>query len=590
MSSFAYHFRHLRIDLSREASTVLPLDPDFLQNAIGGSGLGVGLLSQTDSAELDPFAPASSLFFVFSPLVGSPLTTSAKFAVVSKSPLTHRINDSLAGSGFAIAGKKTGFDAIEIRGQAREPVVIVIENNDVRIVPCPGLWGTQLSECQQKLRDEFGSRFKTACIGPAGENKVLYATISHDGRHAGRGGSGAVLGSKNVKAILVAGNQKVAWAHPERLNQYAKSLSKRSFEGATAKYRELGTAANLLAFNRLQCLPTRNFNESQFEAAENLAPETIATDRKKTRSSCAACTIGCEHIYEIRPSQNSKTPKVRMEYESLFALGPMCGLSDADKVLEAAHWCDELGLDTVSTGGTLAFAMDCAERGLIDEPLRFGDAEAVIDSIQNIALRQGFGDSLALGSRKLAQQIGGNSIDFAPQIKGLEIPGYDPRKLSTMALGFAVGTRGADHNKSSAYEIDFGIGNDAEQASRLTEAKIDQAIFLEDKSAVMDSLIFCKFLRHVFDDFFEETAEVLNMACGWNMDATLLRSIGNQIVDSKKAFNIRAGWTPEEDRLPEMIFQKPVEFGQATLSKEELQQAISMYNLKRGWTTDGFLQ
>ena len=589
MNQFAYHFRTLRIDVSSGKSDVHPIASETLKENIGGCGLGVALILQTESPELDPFDHRSSIFFVFSPLVGSPLTTSAKFAVVSKSPLTHRINDSLAGSGFAIAGKKTGFDAIEITGRARQPTVVLIDDGEVKLESASDVWGKTIPDAESRLKEKFGSGYRIACIGPAGENKVLYATISHDGRHAGRGGSGAILGDKNIKAILVRGNKLVSWAQPDELNRLAKSLSKRSFGPATAKYRELGTAANLLVFNRLQCLPTRNFSDDKFEQAELLAPENLTGARDKVRGSCAACTIGCEHLYSIRRDNQSESgEKVRVEFESLFALGPMCGISDPDIVLRAAKLCDDLGLDTVSTGGTLAFAMECSERGLIDNQFQLSKGNTFLESISEIATRTGFGERLANGSRKMAEEIGSGAIDFAPQVKGLEMPGYDPRKLPGMALGLAVSSRGADHNKSTAYEMDFA--DDSQTGNLFSESRLSEAIFLENRSAVLDSLILCKFLRNVFEDFYSESARLLELSTGWPMTSEQLMQIGEKIVNSRKEFNIRAGWSPEEDRLPKMIFEKKTESGQVLFTEQELQQAMRSYNVKRGWSADGLFQ
>lgn len=606
MKPFAYHFRRLRVDLTRGRSDSLPIDQATLRESIGGSGLGVELLSGTESAELDPLDPQSSIFFVFSPLVGSPLTTSAKFAVVSKSPLTQRINDSLAGSAFAIAGKKTGFDAIEIVGKSATPILIQIENDRVQLVPCPELWGTRIQECENRLASQYGPSFKVACIGPAGENQVLFATISHDGRHAGRGGSGAVLGSKNVKAILVKGDQRVQWAQPDELNEFAKQLSKRSFEPATAKYRELGTAANLLVFNRLNCLPTRNFQEGQFAEAERLSPEALRAERSAVRKSCAACTIGCEHLYSLKKKEDrgragsnaspneTANQQVRLEYESQFALGPMCGVSDPEVVLTAAQLCDEYGMDSISTGATISFAMECSERGWISEEIRFGSSQDLLEAIHQMAVRTGLGGRLANGSRRMAGEIGGQAIQIAPQIKGLEIPGYDPRKLTAMALGFAVGTRGADHNKSSAYEIDFeSTPSDPTTNDCLPpfpDSKIERAIELENRNAVIDSMIFCKFLRGVFADFFTEAADILNLVTGLDYTSAELNSIGAELVNRKKEFNIRAGWTPVEDTLPQRFFEKTGEKSQASYSKSELETAIRLYNLKRGWTAEGYLK
>ncbi|MCA9099354.1 MAG: hypothetical protein KDA36_13250, partial [Planctomycetaceae bacterium] len=358
--------------------------------------------------------------------------------------------------------------------------------------------------------------FQTATIGPAGERLVRYATISHDGRHAGRGGSGAVLGSKNIKAIAVRGTHRVTWADPAALVTKARELSEKSFGPATAKYRELGTASNLLAFNRLNVLPTRNFQQGSFPNAVAISPEELNTARERTRTSCAACTIGCEHLYRLNDGRKS----VRLEYENLFALGPLCGIDDPETVLQASRLCDEAGLDTISAGGTIAFAMECAEKGLLDAPwLRFGDRHALLHSLELIISGTDLGRLLANGSRAMALEIGQDTIRFAPQVKGLELPGYEPRGLQTMALGFAVGTRGADHNRSGAYEIDF---SDAVDRRDVTPESVHLAVETEDKAALLDSLILCKFLRGVFDDFYEESASILRLVTGWDVTANEL--------------------------------------------------------------------
>ena len=587
-SMFGYHSNYLRIDVTTGETQRVELDELTLRAFVGGSGLGVKILLDEGAAEVDPLSPEAALAFVFSPLVGSPLTTSAKFAVVSKSPLTERINDSLASSTFAIAGKKTGHDALVIVGCAPEPSILIIDDRRAWLQPAGKLWGLTNSETQTELQTQLGPAFQFATIGPAGERQVCYATISHDGRHAGRGGSGAVLGSKNIKAIAVRGTQSCEWADPIALTQLAKELSAKSFGPATAKYRELGTASNLLVFNRLKVLPTRNFQQGSFPNAEALSPEQMSVGRERTRASCAACTIGCEHIYSLGDKKSGTAGKVRLEYENLFALGPLCGIDDPETVLAASQLCDELGLDTISAGGTIAFAMECAEQGYLDAPwLRFGDSPALLRALDEIATGTELGNRLAQGSRRLAQDIGHNSIAFAPQVKGLEIPGYDPRGLQTMALGFAVGARGADHNRSGAYEVDFSEAVDRRNVG--PESAV-LAVETEDKAAIMDSLILCKFLRGVFVDYFGEAAEMLRLVTGWDVTSKELRETAQRIVTSKKEFNIRAGWTPAEDTLPERMLRTPLpDDTRAQLSPERLQALVEAYNVARGWTRDGYL-
>lgn len=535
-------------------------------------------------ATVDPLSAEAALAFVFSPLVGSPLTTSAKFAVVSKSPLTERINDSLASSGFALAGKKSGFDAIVIVGQASRLSVLVIDDDHVRIEPSADLAGLSNRQCQEQLRDHFGAEFQLATIGPAGESKVRYATISHDGRHAGRGGSGAVMGSKNLKAIAVRGTRRVSWANPSGLTKLAKQLSEKSFGPATAKYRELGTASNLLTFNRLNVLPTRNFQQGSFAGVSSISPEELSVTRDRVRSSCVACTIGCEHLYSL----NSGGGSVRLEYESLFALGPLCGIDDSEIVLQASQQCDEAGLDTISAGGTIGFAMECAERGFIEVPwLRFGDGPGLLRALDLIVSGEGIGRLLAMGSRRMAIEIGQDSIRFAPQVKGLELPGYDPRGLQTMGLGFAVSSRGADHNRSGAYEVDF---SEAVDRRNVGPESAHLAVASEDKAALLDSLILCKFLRGVFSDLFVESAEILQLVTGWDVTASELRATAQRIVTSKKRFNILAGWTPAEDTLPARMLQQALpDDPRSQLSSDRLQSLVKAYNLARGWSAEGWL-
>ena len=577
-SSFGYHGRYLRIDVSRGTGEYVPLNEQTLREYLGGSGLGTRLLLDAGAAHLDPLDPAAPIVFAFSPLVGSPLTTSAKFAVVSKSPLTERINDSLASSGFAIAGKRCGCDAIMIVGRAPELSVIVIDDDgtNAHLESAAEFQGATCRDTESGLRARLGANFRIASIGPAGEHFVRYATISHDGRHAGRGGSGAVLGAKNIKAIALRGTQTTEWAHFKELTDLSRSLSKRSFGPATAKYRELGTAANLLTFNRFGALPTRNFQTGTFEGAAAISPEQLSAARSKTRESCAACTIGCEHIY------GHGDGGVRVEYESLFAMGSLCGVSDPDAVLSATRRCDDLGLDTISAGGTIAFAMECVERGWLDEPwLRFGSGDALLRAIDLIGAREGIGNLLAEGSRCAALQIGHDSIAIAPQVKGLEIPGYEPRALQTMALGFAVNSRGADHNRSGAYEVDF---SDKVDRRNVTLDAVRHAIETEDKAALMDSMILCKFLRGVFEDFYSEAAEMLQKVTGWEVSAAELHETAKRIVSARRQFNLLAGWTPAEDTLPERFLNTPLPNDPAaSLSRERLDALVAEYHRQRGW-------
>src|SRR5215475_5284529 len=342
MPAGGYFGRALVVDVTSGTSRVLALPGDILRAYIGGAGLGTWLMHRLGPPGADPLAPKAPLAFVFSPLVGTPLTTSAKFAVVAKSPLTGMLNDALSSSHFAISGKLTGHDAIVVHGACQQPSVLLVDGDGARLADAADLRGLPAAEAEKRLREQLGRGWRIAAIGPAGERGVRYATISHDGRHAGRGGLGAVMGAKRLKAIAVRAATKVAPADAGAVLAAARDLRARSFGPATAKYRELGTLANLLAFNAISTLPTRNFQAATFAGAPRLAAEELAELRTVARNSCASCTIGCEHIY----SGGGRT--MRVEYENVFALGPMCGVSDPDAVLAASALCDELGLDTIS--------------------------------------------------------------------------------------------------------------------------------------------------------------------------------------------------------------------------------------------------
>ena len=583
-----YFGQALVADVTDGTSEVLPLPDDILRAYIGGAGLGVWLLHRLAPAKADPLGPEAPLAFVFSPLVGTPLTTSAKFAVVAKSPLTGMVTDALASSQFAIAGKLTGHDAIVIRGRAAKPSALLIDGDGARLIDAAHLSGMSAAEADAKLRAELGRGWRVAAIGPAGERGVRYATISHDGRHAGRGGLGAVMGAKNLKAIAVRAAAKVATADPRSVLAAARDLRERSFGPATAKYRELGTLANLLAFNAIAALPTRNFQAANFEGAPSLAEQPaeseVAGMRKVARSSCASCTIGCEHIYRVGRGQ-----KVRVEYENVFALGPMCGVSDPDAVLAASARCDDLGIDTISAGGTIAWAMECAQRGLIDAPwLRFGDSAALLRALDEIgAGSTPLGSLLGDGSKRASRTVGADSQAFAPHVKGLEMPGYEPRTLHSMALGLAVNARGADHNRSGAYEADLSGDLDRLDGG---DAHVAAAIETEDRAAVMDSLILCKFLRGVFTDPFAEWAALLSAVTGWDVTGAELHETARRIVMTKRVYNIREGWQPEDDWLPDRLLNEPLTLPSgrvAALTADRLRAMIDTYYKSRGLDSAG---
>jgi len=593
MGGFGYHNKALHINLSNEQTQEVHIDNEVLDLIIGGTGLATYLLYKYCPTNAEPLEPSNPLIFASSPLVGTRLTTSSKFAIATKSPLTGFIGDSLSSSYMALELKKTGYDAIIISGKRKVPTLLTIENSLVRFMDAKQLLTKTTSQTEQQVKNLVGKKFSVCSIGPAGENLVRFASIANDGgRQAGRTGVGAVMGSKNIKAIAIHGTNKTNIYDESSINRIRENLHTKSLGPATEKYRTLGTISNMSVFNRLNVLPSYNFQQTKFENIEPITAEKTALTHKFGSAHCANCTIGCEKIF-TSSSKSGSTIKSRLEYETAYALGPLIGISDPDTLIESSHLCDQLGLDTISTGATIAWAMESYEKGVLKQTdtdgleLYFGNEKIVPKLITMIAEQKGIGRLLSQGSKKSSEQIGESSDAWAMHVKGLEMPGYDPRKLKTMALGLAVSTRGACHNRSSAYESDFSF------ISNTQNDQLDKGIITkksEDYSAVMDSLIWCKFVRKAFDDFYEESSYIYSSITGRECLPKQLEESGERINNLKKLFNIREGWDISDDTLPSRIFDSSNlndSNQDDNLTRGELNTMISSYYIARGWTEKG---
>ena len=593
MSNFGYHNKALHINLSNEHTEEVDIDNKVLELIIGGTGLATYLLHKYCPPDTNPLEPSNPLIFASSPLVGTRLTTSSKFAIATKSPLTGLIGDSLSSSYMALALKKTGYDAIIITGKRQSTTLLTIENSSVKFIDAKHLSSKTTSQTESQVKNLVGNQFSVCSIGVAGENLVRFASIANDGgRQAGRTGVGAVMGSKNLKAIAIHGTNKTSIYDKSSINRIRENLHKKSLGPATEKYRTLGTISNLSVFNRLNVLPSYNFQQTKFANIEPITAETTEMTHKSGSAHCANCTIGCEKIFTSR-TESGSTIKSRLEYETAYALGPLIGISNPDILIESSNICDQLGLDTISTGATIAWAMESYEKGVLTQTdtdgleLYFGNEKILPNLIQMIAEQKGIGRLLSEGSKRSSEQIGKSSDTWAMHVKGLEMPGYDLRKLKTMALALAVSTRGACHNRSSAYESDFSLLSNTENN------KLDKGVITkksEDYSAVMDSLIWCKFVRKVFDDFYEESSEVYSSITGKECSPKQLEESGERINNLKKLFNIREGWQTSDDTLPSRVFDSPNPNDSDethNLTREELNTMISSYYHARGWTQKG---
>ena len=591
---YGYHGKVLVVDLSLKTSRWDYIPEDIYRNYLGGIGLGTYLLYRYCPPQAEPLSEDNPLIFATSPFVGSRLTTTSKFAVLAKSPLTSFIADSLSSSHLADALKSACGDALILLNRAQDFTLLHIDNGKPVFMDASGLVGLSTFDTEKSVKDLIGKNVRVASIGPAGENQVLYASIANDGgRQAGRCGLGAVMGFKNIKALAINGEMTTQIYDPEGVECYRRKISAKSLGEGTDKYRNLGTMANVSLFNRFGILPTKNFQQATFENADKISGEELFEKHFEKNAYCSNCTIGCEKI--LVTTDNGKKNTGRMEYESLFAFGPLCNVDDPNTIIRAARLCDELGMDTVSCGATIAWAMECYEKGIsIDAEdeginLSFLESRDLLKTVSMIGHREGIGDLLALGSKRASEIIGERSDRWAMHVKGLEMPGYEPRSLKTMALGFAITPRGACHNRTSGYEADLSGSVDRFGADN---RRSEVAVSGEDFTAVLDSLVWCKFLRKAFDDFYSDSAEAYNLITGLDITPAELKVCGERINNLKKLFNIREGWRRCDDTLPHRILNEPLPDGVmpgVVLSQEELDTMVEGYYVCRGWTKDGLI-
>jgi aldehyde:ferredoxin oxidoreductase len=592
---YSYTGKILHIDVTNQKTHVQEVSADWLKKYVGGVGMAARLAYDNIPAGCDPLGPDNALCFACSVFAGTTMPVGTKHGVASKSPLTGLIGDSLSGSHFSEMFRRAGWDGLVFKGQSPNWVIVFIDDDHVQFLDATRFLGMGTTETQQAIREWLGDEnIRVSSIGPGGENLVRYATIDNDGRQAGRTGNGTVMGSKRIKAIAVRGTHPITVADPQGMMAETLKLIKTSQGASTQKYRILGTPTNVLNMNKMGTLPTRNFSETVFEHAEQVSGEYMKEHFTQKSVGCSGCSIACEQWAAVKEGKY-KGAIAGLDYESLFALGPNCGIGELPPIIYLSRLCDDLGMDTMSTGVVVSWAMECYERGILSKEecdgleLNFGNDEAAVALVNKIAKREGIGNLLAEGTKRASEQVGKGSEHFAMQSKGLELPGYDVRGMKTFAAGLAVGTRGSCHNRSLAYELDVKgvVDRFKGEAGRgpLMKEK-------EEFAAVFDSLVLCKFLRNCFDDFWQDAARIYTMTTGIEMTPQELEQLGERVCNLKKAFNIREGWTKEDDWLPGRVLGDPMPSGPGKgvfVTPDELRVMIDDYYAARGWTSDGLI-
>ena len=615
---YGYSGKILHIDLSTRKNWTEKKPESWFKMYIGGVSMASRLCWENIKVGCDPLSPGNPICIANGIFSGTPVPVGGKYGIASKSPLTNFIGDSLSGSWFSIALKRAKWDGIVIHGASEDWITVYIDDDRVEFRDAKKLLGLGTYETEEAIREELGDdQIRSATIGPAGENLVLFANVTNDGRQAGRTGHGAVWGSKKLKALSVRGTQGVSVADSKTLMEMSYDIIQAAQGPDTSKYRILGTSTNVLNMNKIGLLPTRNYQQGVFEYAEAISGETLHENYKVKTIACAQCPIACEQMSLVKdgPFAGSMTG---IEYECLQAVGSNLGIKDLKAVIKLIHTADSSGMDAMSMGVTISWAMESFERGVFTkedfkcekypdgfEPY-FGAEEEAVAIAEMIAKREGIGDLLSKGTRRASQitdqERGSHTYQWAMNIKGLEAPGYDARALKTFSVGLASGTRGACHNRSAAYDPDIK-GSDPDLKISVDRFTVDEnrgkvARSTEEYAAVYDTLPLCKFIRRSFTGKADRAgawpaiAKLINATTGWDFTYDDVELIGERAHTIKKAFNIREGWTEQDDHLPYRWQHDAFTEGASKdtfVTDEELKYLKKLYYEAKGWTQDGFI-
>lgn len=585
-----YTGRVLRIDLTKRASSSEDLSHSDCRDFIGSRGLGALLFSRIAKPGIDPFSPDNPLVFMTGPLTQTKFLSTPKYAAITKSPLTGFYTESLASGKLASNLKSLGYDGMVITGKAEAPCYVSMNPEGIRFHEASSLWGLNTLDTRSALCKEFGKKAEVLSIGPSGERLVPMACIFSGTRTHGRGGAGAVMGSKGLKAIVVGeGAARTRLFDPEAFNEVFQENTKRLKEanirkGATATF---GTPYLVSFIHELGMMPICNFRSGIFKGIKEISGERLLEKHVTQSRVCSRCWIPCEKISVTRGTSFPETRVRGPEYESLWALGPNCGVSDLDAIIVSARMCDELGIDTISVGVAISFAMELVERGLLKKgdvdglELDFGNGASVIEMVKKVGLGQGIGKILGAGVKQAAQRISSGSDRYAMHVKGMEIPAYDPRGAVGMGLGYATSPRGACHLKA------WTVSKEAveQRETRYSyEQKAPMVKEMQDYRTGIDCTGLCINAGRGVDA--ELLANLLHAIAGFDMTAAAFREVGERVWNLERMLAVSEGIDRKDDTLPDRFFEEPLPDGPAKgamLNRPGFEKMLSEYYNLRGW-------
>jgi aldehyde:ferredoxin oxidoreductase len=601
MYSGGYAGKILRINLSNKTARAEPLPEEMARDFIGGAGFGIKYLFDEVKPGTDPLGPDNKLVFAPGPFTGAGIPSASRMAVTGKSPLTGAVGMGLAGGEFPAEMKFAGWDAIIIEGKADKPTYVAIKGKDVRFHDASHCWGTLTFDCQQIIKSELHDQnVRVACIGPAGERLSKIASIINERRAVGRKGLGAVMGSKNLKAIAIRGTGSVAIASEQKYKT-ARSALLKAFKESPVLYSEFshhGTPMVTDLTGAMGVLPAKNWSATgEFVPVEGIGRDAQAT-RKIGREHCHDCPVGCSQLKVAQTGEYAGILSEGPDFETVYSFGSGVGIEDVDPIIAADRLADELGLDSISAGVTISFAMELFEKGILTLEdtdgidLHFGNDEALIKVLRKIAYREGFGDLLADGSLIAAKKIGKGAEKYAIQIKGLELPGYDVRGLKGHGLGFATSYTGGDHCRGYAFQEVFGVPVPWEVDRFAVDGKGKLTIWNQDvRTVTLDCAPMCAFLLDmaVPATACQNTASLMEAVTGLSYSPEEVQEVGERVNNLARAFNMREGFTRADDTLPERLMTEPLKAGASRgqmISKEDLDKMLDEYYSLRGWVVE----
>ena len=596
-----YSGKVLRVNLTEQNSTVEDLPEEIAKDFIGGAGFGIKYLFDEVKGGTDALGPDNKLIFASGPFSGTTIPCASRMAVTAKSPLTGAVGMALTGGYFPVELKFAGYDALIIEGKSETPTYVWIKDGEVKFRSAKKLWGMKTTDTQQIIKNELHDQnIRIACIGPAGENQIKIACIINEWRAVGRKGLGAVMGSKNLKAIAIRGTGEVAVADKDKLKAARGEMTKAMKESPVLypNFSKLGTAMVVDHTCAIGIFPTKNFTATgEYNPADKIGVEVQVT-RNVGSEACYGCPVACSQLKLAKTGPYAGVLTEGPEFETMYSYGGVTGVEDIDAIIAADRLADELGFDTMSSGVTIAFAMELYEKGILTKEdtggleLNFGNHEAMNTVLRQMAFREGIGDLLADGSRAAAERIGKGSEKYAMHVKGLELPAYDVRGAKAHGLNYATSFTGADHCRGYAFQEIFGIPVPYEVDRFAVEGKGKLTMWNQDiRTATTDAPTMCAFLLDmaVVGIAAQNTASLMEAVTGLTYTPDEILQVGERINNLAHAFNVREGLTRADDTLPERLLTEPLKGGASKghfISREELDQMLDEYYSERGWDVE----